>query len=132
MKRASLSLALTVILGLTGAGLAAPASAAGGTLAGTWTSVDTDGSAQTLSIVGSGRHAYSVIYYDESATSACGGNPALVTGPGFVDGNDLVTAGPLVCLPGGNVFRSRITLGYAYDAGSDTLTDDFGIVWHRA
>jgi hypothetical protein len=40
--------------------------------------------------------------------------------------------GTLVCLPGGNVFRSRLAIGFGYDAGTDTLTDSFGIVWHRA
>jgi hypothetical protein len=101
-------------------------------LAGAWTSVDADGSNQTLSIMGSGSHAYSMIYYDESATSACEGDPARVAGPGFVDGDDLVMVGTLACLPGGNRFRSRIEITYHYDAGTDTLTDAFGIEWHRA
>jgi hypothetical protein len=48
-----------------------------------------------------------------------------------VDGNDVVMEGTLVCLPGGNPFRSRLAIGFRYDAGADTLTDSFGIVWHR-
>jgi hypothetical protein len=106
--------------------------AASGGLAGTWTSLDTDGSTQTLSITGSGDKAYAMVYGDESATGACNGAPARIVGPGFVDGNVVVFEGTLVCLPGGNPFRSRLTLGFGYDAGSDTLTDSFGIVWHRA
>ncbi len=132
MKRAALSITLTVILGFASAVLAPTASAASGPLAGTWTSVDSDGSNQTLDIMGSGNRVYSMIYFDESATNACDGNPARVSGPGFVDGNDLVMVGAVVCLPGGNPFRSRFTISYEYDAGSDTLTDAFGIVWHRA
>jgi hypothetical protein len=132
MKRASLWIALIVSLGFASAVLAPTASAASGELAGTWTSVDSDGSNQTLDIMGSGNQVYSMIYFDESATSACDGDPARVSGPGFVDGNDLVMVGTVVCLPGGNQFRSRFDISYDYDAGTDTLTDAFGIVWHRA
>ena len=131
MKRALLSITLTAILGFAGVALAPTASAASGALAGTWTSVDSDGSNQTLDIMGAGNHVYSMIYFDESATNACGGHPARISGPGFVDGDDLVHVGAVVCLPGGNPFRERLAIGYAYDAGTDTLTDDFGIVWHR-
>jgi hypothetical protein len=49
-----------------------------------------------------------------------------------VDGDSLVAVGVLVCLPGGNVLRERLAIGYQYDPGTDTLTDDFGILWHRA
>jgi hypothetical protein len=133
MKRATLSLATGVILASASAVLApAAASAATGPLAGTWTSIDTDGSNQTLDITGSGRHAYSMVYLDESATSACGGNPAQLSGSGFVDGSDLLMVATLVCLPGGNDFRTRLTITFVYDTGTDTLTDAFGIVWHRA
>lgn len=131
MRRAALSVAVTVILGFVSAVLAPSASAASGSLAGTWTSVDSDGSNQTLEIMGAGNHAYSMIYYDDSATNACDGDPARVTGPGFVDGNDLLMAGAIVCLPGGNPLRTRIDISYVYDAGTDTLTDAFGIVWQR-
>ena len=74
-------------------GFAPPASAASGPLAGTWTSVDIDGSNQTLDIMGSGSHAYSMIYSDESATNACDGDPAVVSGPGFVDGDHFSRSG---------------------------------------
>ena len=133
MKRAPLTLATAALLATASAFLA-PTAASGvsGTLAGTWTSTDTDGSTQTLDITGSGRHAYSMVYVDESATGACAGDPAQVTGPGFVEGEDLVMVGTLVCLPGGNGLRTRISIFFDYDAGADTLTDSFGIVWERA
>lgn len=41
-------------------------------------------------------------------------------------------AGVLTCLPGGNFVWEQIYVGFAYDSSDDTLTDDFGIVWHRA
>jgi hypothetical protein len=126
-------------LGLLTIGVAAstvlgapPATAAQGPLAGTWTSTDTDGSNQTLTITGSGRRAYAVTYFDDAATSLCDGAPAMVTGSGRVDGDDLFTRGAATCLPGGNRLRGVITIDYTYDAASDTLTDAFGIVWSRA
>jgi hypothetical protein len=134
MKRTRIALALSLSAVITGAsvGLGATASAAGGPLAGTWTSIDTDGSNQTLDIRGSGRHVYSMYYYDDAATSACGGDPAQVTGTGHPDGDNLTMVGALACLPGGNWVRSRIVLAYVYDGSTDTLTDDAGVVWHRA
>jgi hypothetical protein len=128
MKRTVLAIAVGVVLAV----LPTPAWASAGALAGTWTSVDNDGSLQTLNITGSGKTVYSMVYVDESATGACNGDPARVSGPGFVAGDSVVMFGTLVCLPGGNVFRSRITLGYDYDPGTGTLTDSFGVVWHRA
>ena len=128
MKKTVLSIAVGLVLAM----LPATAWASSGGLAGTWTSVDADGSVQTLDIRGSGQTAYSMVYVDESATDACNGAPARVSGPGFVAGDVVVMYGTLVCLPGGNVFRSRLTLSYEYDPDTGTLTDSFGIVWHRA
>jgi hypothetical protein len=130
-------LALLAVI-TAGAALLAPATAAAaaeggsGTLAGTWTSIDADGSHQTLDITGAGNRVYAMVYVDDAATGACGGDPARLSGPGFVDGDDVLMAAALVCLPGGNDFRGRLTVGFHYDSGSDTLIDDFGIIWSRA
>ena len=133
MKRAALSLVTTVALVAASVGLTSTAaSAATGALAGTWTSIDNDGSTQTLDITGAGHQAYSMVYVDDVATSACDGDPAQIAGPGFTQGEDLVMVGSLVCLPGGNFLRTRITILFDYDAGADTLTDSFGIVWERS
>jgi hypothetical protein len=132
VKGKLLSTAFMVVVACASTVLAPPVSAASGLLAGTWVSVDSDGSNQTLDIRGSGHRVYAMTYFDESATSACGGNPARISGPGFVDGDQVRHSGPVVCLPGGNVFESRFTVSYSYDDGTDTLTDDFGTVWHRA
>ena len=70
-------------------------------------------------------------YVDDAATDACGGDPAQVKGPGYPDGDSVTMVGTLTCLPGGNVFRTRIAIGFVHDDATDTLTDDFGIVWHR-
>jgi hypothetical protein len=117
-------------LAILGAALA-PAGAAAETspFAGTWTSTDTDGSNQTVSISGAARGALGVRYYDDLAT-VCGGDPARFSGPGRVDGDVLVADVLLVCIPGGNVF-GHITIEYAYDADTDTLSDPSGVVWTR-
>lgn len=112
-------------------GVAAAAGGGGGPLAGRWTSVDSDESTQTLDITGSGNRAYAMVYVDDAATGACGGDPARLSGPGFVDGDDVLMVAALVCLPGGNVLRERLAVGFHHDTDSDTLVDDFGIVWHR-
>jgi hypothetical protein len=70
--------------------------------------------------------------FDDSATSACDGNPAQLTGLGILEGSDLEMGGSLVCLPGGNPVRSRIGYHFVYSAGADTLTDDAGVVWSRS
>lgn len=132
MKRARIAIALSAVVTVASAVLAPTASAASGPLSGTWTSVDTDGSNQTLDIRGSGVHVYSMSYIDDAATSACSGDPAQIIGPGHPDGDSLTMVGSLTCLPGGNFIRSRIVIGFVYDGSADTLTDDFGIVWHRA
>ncbi|WP_323096335.1 hypothetical protein [Intrasporangium sp. YIM S08009] len=128
MKRTRIAITLGAALALL---TPAAASAASGPLAGTWASVDTDGSSQTLSITGTGNRVYAMVYADDVATSACGGAPAKVTGPGFTTGDGVVLVGALTCMPGGNHITGRIAISYVYDGASDTLTDDFGILWHR-
>jgi hypothetical protein len=122
-------------VGVTLLASASGASAIGtgsGPLAGTWTSVDTDLSHQTLDIVGAGDRVYSMVYDDDVASDTCGDGPARLSGPGFVDGDDVLMVAALVCLPGGNPFRGRLAVGFHYDSGADTLVDDFGVVWSRA
>ena len=119
-------------LALGAAVAASPASAAPGDLAGTWTSVDHDGSNQTLAIRGAGNPVYALFLTDELASQACGGRPAKLVGSAVADGNELFTVGTLVCRPGGNPFPgTRIFFGFEYDAATDTLTDSTGVVWER-
>jgi hypothetical protein len=107
-----------------------PAHAAG-TYAGSWTATDVpDGSALSLSIQGVGPR-YAVREVDAAAT-VCGGAPATVSGRGREDGPYLVATVTLACEPGGNVFREHVQVFFSYDAGTDTLTDNEGVVWYRA
>ncbi|HET7821415.1 MAG TPA: hypothetical protein VFL10_07800 [Ornithinibacter sp.] len=120
------------IVGLTIVGTTlAPAGAAAeaSPFAGTWTSIDTDGSNQTMKISGSTKGALGVRYFDDVAT-VCGGDPARFAGTGRVDGDVLVADVLLVCIPGGNVF-GHITIEATYDASTDTLSDPSGVVWTR-
>ena len=115
------------------AALPAPASAAPGELSGTWTSVDLDGSNQTLKVSGSGNPTYAVVLRDDETSGVCGGAPAQLVGPGSVDGDELVVLGRLVCVPGGNPLSGGpILFTFEHDAATDTLTDFTGVVWHRA
>jgi hypothetical protein len=113
-------------------GLVPPASAAPGHLAGSWSSVDVDGSHQTLRIRGAGRPVYAMTLRDDVTSGACGGPPAKVVGHAVVRGHELMMRGTLVCQRGGNPLPGqRITFSLHYDAGRDTLTDDAGVVWGR-
>ena len=119
-------------LAIGAAVIAAPASARPGNLAGTWVSVDLDGSNQTLRIRGTGNHVYAMFYRDDRTSGICEGSPAKVTGRGVAEGNELAARGTLVCLPGGNPLPGeRIDVSYHYHPGTDTLTDSWGVVWHR-
>lgn len=128
MKK-NISLGVLLVGLVVGLG-APPAIAAQGSLAGTWTSTDTDESNQTLTITGSGRRVYAMFLSDDAA-SLCGGAPALATGSGIVEEDKLLMRAAAVCLPGGNVLRSVINIGFI-QTGADTLIDDFGVVWSRA
>jgi hypothetical protein len=104
--------------------------AADAPFAGTWTSVDTDGSTQGLAI---GRGSTpAVTYLDFYASSCASDGPStqfVATGRGTIDDSMM-----WVDFRNGGCGRHKIGpfgLGFAYDAASDTLTDDFGISWHR-
>jgi hypothetical protein len=112
--------------------VAQPASAAAEVpFNGSWASVDTDGSNQTLTVRGAGAYTRAVYLYDDAAT-VCGGAPARVPGSGVIDGDVLFLRAVVVCTPGGNQFREHVVVGFIYDAGSDTLVDSSGVTWYRS
>lgn len=121
------------ILAIAAVALTPPASAAPGSLAGSWSSVDVDGSHQTLRIRGSGKPVYAMFLRDDFTSGACGGAPAKVVGHAVVHGRELLMRGTLVCHRRGNPLPGvRISFGLHHDPGNDTLTDDAGVVWRRA
>jgi len=121
-------------LWLVAAGLLALApavSAAGSGFAGTWVSIDSDGSTQGLVI---GRGTTPAVTYRDFFASSCAnaGAPSthfVATGFGSIDGDSL-----WVEFRNGGCGRQMIGpfgLGLSYDDGTDTLTDDFGVTWYR-
>jgi hypothetical protein len=121
------------VAGLAALALSTPAVASTHTASpfnGSWQSTDTDGSHQTLTILGSAPAFRTVRLLDEMA-SVCGGTPAEFTGSGPTDGTVLDVSGTLRCRPGGNPFRARIEVSWTYNASDDTLEDGFGVVWYR-
>jgi hypothetical protein len=114
------------------AAVAPPAGATPGNLAGTWASVDVDGSNQTLRIKGAGKPVYAISLRDDFTSGACGGPPAKLVGHAVANGNELSVTGTLVCLHGGNpIPGERVSSSMDYNAATDTLIDSSGIVWNR-
>jgi hypothetical protein len=133
MRRIVLVGMCSVVLAMVVLSAGASASSHDDEFRGSWTSIDHDGSHQTLDVRGSGQQGhYAMFLFDDSATVACDGTPAHVQGSGVVDGNRLVLTGPLTCTPGGNPLPFLISFGFEYDPGTDTLTDDSGVTWYRA
>jgi hypothetical protein len=121
--------ALALSLAVPAVSLAAPATTP---FAGRWTSEDFDGSHQTL-VVSAGTRP-SVVYQDFYA-SGCDtfAGPAthwVAAGQGSID-DDLLLADfrKSGC---GTFLQGGYQDWYAYDAGSDSLTDSAGIVWTRS
>jgi hypothetical protein len=84
-------------------------------------------------IMGSGNHGYAMFLTDDRTSGICGSSPAQAVGSGVADGDFLFMRATLICLPGGNpIPRSHVLIVFTYDAATDTLADNFGVVWHRA
>jgi hypothetical protein len=109
-----------------------PAASADTGVAGMWTSIDSDGSTQALSV---GRGSTPAVTYVDFYASSCdaAGSPSTVfvaTGRGAL-GDDSMW----VDFRNGGCGRHKLGpfgLGFDYDSGGDTLTDSFGITWYRA
>ena len=121
-------------LWLVAAGLLALApavSAADPGFAGTWVSVDTDGSTQALAI---GRGSTPAVTYQDFYAGTCDNHGApsthfVATGRGTIDGPSM-----WVEFRNGGCGSHKIGpfgLLLSYDGSSDTMTDGFGITWYR-
>jgi hypothetical protein len=108
-------------------------------LVGTWVSTDSDGSSQTLEIVGSGGDDYEFVLRDDFAT-ACSGAPATMTGAGLLETEErLIIAQPELTCDDGTSPRigtppqaelANFTL--ELDTATDELVDSLGVVWRRS
>jgi len=98
---------------------------------GVWTSIDTDGSNQRLSFGGNG-DTRAVHYFDDGA-SACGWPAINVTatliGKATVSGSSATADLAGQCNGTGQSLASTAT--FTYDSGTNTLSDTFGVTWHR-
>ena len=130
--RRTLTGVLALWLAAAGLVVLAPAvTAAGSVFAGTWVSIDTDGSTQALAI---GQGTTPAVTYEDFYASSCAGDGApsahfVATGRGTIDGDTL-----WVEFRNGGRGRHTIGsfgLGFNYDSSHDALTDDFGVTWSR-
>jgi hypothetical protein len=127
--RATIAIAAAMLLAVI---VSSAATAATSPFSGRWTSTDPgDGSFQVLLI--SAGSAPSVTFEDYYASSCANhGSPAthwVSAGGGEVDGDTLyVSFHKSGC---GSFSIGAYEDWYTYDAGTDTLTDSFGIVWER-
>jgi hypothetical protein len=95
-------------------------------------SIDTDGSTQTLAI---GQGATPPVTFQDVYASSCAADGAqsthfVATGRAWID-----EASMWVEFRNGGCGWRKIGpfgIGYLYDAGTDTLTDDFGVTWFRS
>jgi hypothetical protein len=108
-------------------------------LVGTWVSIDTDGSSQTMNIRAVDGGRYRVVLNDEAAT-VCSGVAATMTGTGRVDEAGLVIAAPvLTCddgstpvpVDGSSLEDAVRDYTLIHDAETATLADSFGVQWGR-
>jgi hypothetical protein len=120
----SLLSAAALVVALAGVATAAPSDP----FKGAWASIDTDGSNQTLTFGGNGS-TRRVTLFDDGASVCDGMVPATGRGTGTVDGSSLSVTYLLSCHPGGSFTTPEVT--YTHDAGSNTLTDSFGVTWSR-
>jgi hypothetical protein len=100
---------------------------------GVWYSTDIDGSTQRLS-VGGGRGDLVRISFMDFGAGICGESleyPAWAMGNLTVSGNVLSGNLPVVCNTLPPFTWGVAAFEYTYDAGTDTLTDWLGVVWHR-
>jgi hypothetical protein len=116
--------------------LVAGAAAAPDPFQGTWYSVDTDTSNQTLRVGGGPGGSYHVRYYDYGA-SVCGWTPLgggdAASAQGSLSASGLVLSGdlPVYCLASPRYLWGTGGFEFTYDAGTDTLTDSHGVEWHH-
>jgi hypothetical protein len=98
--------------------------------AGSWASIDHDGSNQTLEVEGLAEAgSYDLTLEDDDAQEACRGGPVTGKGFGTADGTSLSTMIRLTCASGPEL---EFPVEWTYRAADDTLVDIEGVVWSRA
>jgi hypothetical protein len=127
---------VTVVVLMIVAAFVSSAGATSDPFIGNWTSTDTDGSSQILTIGGGSGNSYHVRYYDFGA-STCGLDPttgeilyaASAEGSMTLSGNTLSGTLAVYCQTAPPTFHNDYTFQYTYDPATDRLIDSFGVVW---
>jgi hypothetical protein len=99
-----------------------------GPFPGRWQSTDKDGSHQTLGITSDA--ALLGVTYNDTVATVCGGNPATATGSGIAAGYTLTLTLSVNCL-NPTKFWGTAPYVFTYTLATDTLKDNYGIIWHR-
>lgn len=95
---------------------------------GTWTSTDTDGSAQTMVITLSATPGKYFVLLKDTASAFCGGGQVVGSGSGTVAGTVVTGTITLTCTDGKTL--SNVKFKLAAQTG-DTLIDGLGVGWKR-
>ena len=142
MNRKMRTLVLTASLLLALSATSVSVLAAPNPFVGMWESTDTDGSYQTLAIGGGPGMTHHFRYLDYGAT-VCGLGPGgefLYKAFGYgtmteamLDGYPILTGSAQVsCLTSPPTPLPYLSgFAFTYDAATDTLTDQYGVVWSR-
>lgn len=120
--------------------LQTPPSVPASGLEGTWVATEDDGSTLTATFQLSGDGVVEMLEVDDYA-SVCSGAPSTMTGTGGLESDTmLVIPEPILtcddgsrpeALSGPPLEEQLQNLTFTYDPGTDTLTDNFGMVWSR-
>ena len=98
-------------------------------VAGTWESVDRDGSHQTIKMNRAAeRGTYDLTLKDDDAREACGGGAVTGNGPVTVAGGELSGEIVLHCVSGATL---EVPVQWTYREADDKLVDIAGVVWSR-
>ena len=101
--------------------------------AGSYRSIDVDGSHQLIAFGGpvSGQYAgYRAVFYLDDSATICGGDRAFAKGVGSIDGDSISVALEVSCGSVANQVGEDFIV-FTFDQAAGTLTDTYGIVWTR-
>lgn len=127
MRKTRVAVTLAGLLVLAGALGPSASAAPPDPFHGGWKSIDTDGSSQTLSFGGSGDTRR--VRLVDTFASGCGGGMATASGVGTLSSNTVFVTLEVRCANGS--FIPDTDVAFTYDADTDTITDSFGVDWHR-
>jgi hypothetical protein len=102
---------------------------------GSWTSIDVDGSAQTMELALTDDGAVQMDIHDDAGT-VCSGAAATIVGAGRLGGDALIIAVESVTCDDGSeplldLDEEPLDITFIHDPARDVLADDIGVEWSR-